>query len=103
MKQPNTKLNPYSIKQQIDPGAFYTREQHLIEPRYPSRAWIPAGLCPFHDDQHEGNFFICTKNGAFKCFSCGAKGGDIINFIQQKYQLGFGQALKKLSFEWGVR
>ena len=96
-------LNPDTLKQQIDPGVFYTREQHITGSRYPSKALTQAGLCPFHDDHTEGSFFINIKTGGFHCFSCGAKGGDIIDFTQKKYQLTFREALQKLSSEWGLR
>lgn len=40
--------------------------------------------------------------GAFVCFSCGAKGGDIIAFIQQRDGLSFRDAVEKIADEWGV-
>ncbi|HAJ19879.1 MAG TPA: hypothetical protein DCL95_07445, partial [Rhodospirillaceae bacterium] len=38
------------------------------------------GLCPFHADTRPGSFVVNKATGAFKCFSCGEQGGDIITF-----------------------
>lgn len=76
------------------PLAFYRSE--LCIPAFRKGGWIDAGLCPFHHDKHSGNFRINTDTGAFKCFSCEAK-GDMIKFVQLKYGLNFKEALEKLS------
>jgi DNA primase len=34
--------------------------------------------------------------GAFKCFSCGAKGGDVLAFHQQLHKMSFVDACKDL-------
>lgn len=57
-------------------------------------AW--NGLCPFHDDKRAGSFYLNKICGAFKCFSCGACGGDIIDFHMCLNSLSFKQALKQL-------
>ena len=38
------------------------------------------GLCPFHVDKRPGSFYVNTNTGAFKCHSCGAKGGSLAAF-----------------------
>jgi len=55
------------------------------------------GLCPFHDDKRAGSFSINKRTGAFKCFSCGASGGDIIAFHMQRNSLSFQKALYDLN------
>ncbi|MCP4355736.1 MAG: hypothetical protein GY793_08945, partial [Proteobacteria bacterium] len=35
---------------------------------------------PFHADKKAGSFYINARNGAFKCHSCGAKGGSLLAF-----------------------
>lgn len=87
------------LKGRIDPVDFYTREGQEI---HKGGAWKQAGLCPFHEDRNAGSFYINACNGGYKCFSCGAKGGDIIAFIQQKYSLSFREALCKLQSDWRV-
>ncbi|NOV28588.1 hypothetical protein DDY07_02305 [Methylomonas sp. ZR1] len=41
-----------------------------------------------------------TQTGGFKCFSCGAAGGDVIAFEQKRHGLTFPEALEKLAREW---
>ena len=43
-----------------------------------------TGICPFHDDKHDGNFIvrpstIAEKNhgNTYRCFVCDAKGGPV--------------------------
>jgi DNA primase len=35
--------------------------------------------------------------GGFFCFSCGEKGGDVVAFVQRRYNLTFPEALKRLN------
>lgn len=65
--------------------------------------WNNGGLCPFHDDANPGSFYVNFETGAFKCFSCGESGGDIIAFVMQRDSLEFLEALEKLANDWGVR
>lgn len=58
-------------------------------------------LCPFHDDTTASLSFN-VKKGAFKCFACGAKGGDLIAFHMQRKDLPFIQACKDLGV-WEVQ
>lgn len=95
-------LEPMNIKNRIAPFDFYLKEQALDCFKTKSRGWAEAGLCPFHNDNNAGSFRVNLQNGAYKCFSCEAKGGDIIAFTQTKYGLTFREALNKLANEWGV-
>lgn len=92
-----------SIKSGINPYDFYLREQALDHFKSRSRGWAEAGLCPFHDDSSAGSFWIHLESGAFKCFSCDSKGGDIISFTMMKYNLPFYEALTQLANEWEVK
>ena len=89
------------IKEAINPYNFYLREQNLLKYGYRSGNWAVAGLCPFHDDSEPGSFKVNQDTGAFKCWSCGEGGGDIISFVQKRDNLGFLDAVRKLSDEWG--
>ncbi len=97
------RLDAASIKSIIAPCDFYLREQALDGFKAKSKGWVEGGLCPFHNDTNAGSFRINLENGAYTCFSCGAKGGDIISFIMAKYEISFVDALKQLTNEWGVR
>jgi len=88
------------LKEAIAPGDYYRQE--LPEATLKKHGWNDAGLCVFHTDNKTGSFRVNTGTGAFKCFSCGAAGGDIIAFEMEKYGLSFTEALAKLAEEWGL-
>lgn len=90
-----------NVKAYIHPLDFYRSELPDMPPPRGS-GWCDGGLCPFHNDKHTGNFRVNLETGAFVCFSCGSKGGDIIAFIQQRDGLSFREALNKLADEWEV-
>lgn len=92
-----------SLKRTISPYDFYKIEQNLSDFATRSQTWVIAGLCPFHDDHSIGSFKVNLENGAYICFSCGAKGGDIICFTQMKHRLPFYEAMERLAHEWRVR
>jgi len=94
-------ISPSRIKQSIDPISFYFDELG-ISPSSSGIGWYVAGLCPFHEDKHEGSFRVNFSSGSFICFACGSKGGDIIAFTQRRYELSFSEAMHQLSKEWRV-
>lgn len=57
-------------------------------------------ICPFHND-HEASLSVKTDRGLWKCWACG-KGGNIINFTRDFFGLGFIDACKKLSEDYGI-
>ena len=56
--------------------------------------WRTA-LCPFHADT-KPSLSVKIANGAFRCFACGAKGGDILAFHQMRFGMSFKDACKSL-------
>jgi DNA primase len=95
------KLDADMLKRAIAPSDYYQSALQKMKP--PKRfGWAEAGLCPFHDDTHAGSFRIHTNTGAFRCFSCGAKGADIIAFTMLRHGISFREALTKLALDWGV-
>lgn len=103
MKHPHQNLKAATIKEAIDPYDFYLREQGIRDYGNSSGgAWKVAGICPFHDDSKSGSFKVNVETGAFKCWSCGAIGGDVIAFKQQQSNLSFLEVLGELACEWGV-
>ena len=102
MKSYSYNQDASKIKEWISPHDFYMREQVLDRLGHKSGKWAIAGLCPFHEDSSVGSFKINCENGAFICFSCGEKGGDIIAYVRKKYDLSFRESLEKLSNEWRV-
>ncbi|MDP2201772.1 MAG: CHC2 zinc finger domain-containing protein [Methylicorpusculum sp.] len=88
------------IKQTIKPGDFYRYE--LPSTPLKKQGWNDGGLCPFHSDNKPGSFRVNLLTGAYKCFSCGAAGGDIVAFIMALYAMQFAEALAKLADDWGL-
>ena len=52
-------------------------------------------ICPFHEDSRP-SLVVNMDKGAFKCFACGAKGGDVIAFHQLLHTMSFADACKDL-------
>lgn len=102
MRNRRFKWDVKSIKHAINAYDFYLAEQDLIKFDGRSGQWLIAGICPFHEDRKSGSFKVNVKSGAYICFSCNEKGGDIITFTQKKYGLSFCDALQKLATEWRV-
>jgi DNA primase len=94
------KPNANQIKRAISPPDYY----RAALPDVPLKriGWNDGGLCPFHSDTERGSFRVNTQTGGFKCFSCGAAGGDVIAFEQKRHGLTFPEALDKLAREWGL-
>jgi hypothetical protein len=57
-------------------------------------------LCPFHKDT-KPSLNVRLDSGGFKCWSCGAHGGDVLAFHQLLHGLDFVAAAKDLgAWEW---
>lgn len=57
-----------------------------------------TALCPFHNDNHYGNFMISSSKGIYKCFACG-EGGNAISFIMKTEGVNFVQAVYNIALE----
>ena len=90
-----------NVKAYIPPDDFYRSELPAMPPPR-GGGWRDGGLCPFHLDKHTGSFRVHLETGAFTCLSCGAKGGDIIAFIQQRDGMSCLEVVQKLTDEWGL-
>lgn len=95
MKKYNQGISASRLKQLITPTSFYCRELQNLNLQQKTR-WIKGGLCPFHHDERPGSFYVNLETGAFKCFACGIKGGDIVDFVQARDKITFPQAICKL-------
>ena len=90
-----------NVKASIPPVLFFIDEFPGWTPRQ-DHGWTEGGLCPFHPDKNAGSFKVNLDSGAFKCFSCGAAGGDIIAFYRLRYCLDFMTALRDLEGRAGL-
>ncbi len=88
------------IKFSISPVDFY--QQQLPSATFKRNRWNVAGCCPFHDDRNPGSFHVNIQTGAFKCFSCGVAGGDIIAYTMALHDIQFSEALDQLAMDWGL-
>lgn len=101
-----SRLTAEVLKAALPAAAYYPRVLPTMPP--PKRSgWVDGGLCPFHVDRHRGNFRVNLDTGAYCCFACGAKGGDLLAFHQRQSGLSFPDSLRDLAqrflFSDGVR
>lgn len=54
-----------------------------------------SGLCPFHQEKG-ASFTVNEEKGFYHCFGCGAH-GDLFNFVMQKLNLPFMEAVEYLA------
>ena len=67
-----------------------------------------TGLCPFHDDKHDGNFIVRPskvpeKRGGntYRCFVCDKKGGPV-TFLMEHERLSFPDAIRWIGKKYNV-
>ena len=99
-------VNTQSIFQQVRDGVEPTQYFHNRLPTMPTArrtGWVDGGLCPFHADKSPGSFRVNTENGMFRCFSCEAKGADVIAFEAALAQSDLLTAARALALEWGLK
>lgn len=92
------------VRDAVDPAEYY-RETLPTMPALRPRGdgWNDGGLCPFHDDKRPGSFRVNIKTGAFRCFACGAHGGDIVAFEAALLPAAPSAAAREIAREWRVR
>jgi len=73
-------------------------EQECGKLSRPSCGWARS-RCPIHGGDNPTSFAVNLKTGGFYCHSCGARGGDVVAFVQQRYSKSFPEALKPFHIE----
>jgi hypothetical protein len=96
-------LDAARVKAAVPPLDFYRVELPGMPPPKHDHGWTSGGLCPFHADEHVGSFRIDLDTGRFVCFSCGARGADVIAFTQLRHSVSFPDALRLTADAWGIR
>lgn len=88
----NVKVDVSKIVNQVD-------LKRAIE-FYTGRRFSRSGFinCPFHNDATPS---LSIKGDRFHCFSCD-RGGDVIDFTRAYFNLGFREACKRLSDDFGL-
>lgn len=76
------------------PEAFYRREfgQRLSRS---SRGWVRTN-CVFHQPDRNPSLNLNLSSGGFYCFACGAKGGDVVDFVRMRDGISFRAAATAL-------
>lgn len=59
------------------------------------------GLCPFHNERTP-SFSVNPRRNICHCFSCG-KGGSPVNFIMEKENISYHDALRQLAKKYGIK
>ncbi len=65
-----------------------------IELRPSGRTFV--GRCPFHADAGRPNLHVYPATQSWYCFRCGV-GGDVIDFVRRRENLGFIEACQRLA------
>ena len=67
-----------------------------------------TGICPFHEDQHDGNFIVrpstvpAARHGnTYRCFVCDAKGGPV-QFLMNAEHMTFPDAIRYLGKKYCI-
>ena len=67
-----------------------------------------TGICPFHDDKHDGNFIVrpstiseSNHGNTYRCFVCDAKGGPV-QFLMQAEHMTFPDAIRYLGKKYCI-
>ena len=90
-------ISAQQIKAEVTPERYYPAALNGAFGKLTGGDWhMWHGLCPFHMDTRPGSFVINKTTGAFRCFSCGARGSDIIAFHMKRHQVRFTDALNQL-------
>lgn len=79
------------------PESYYHERFGTLKPN--GKGWTQV-RCVFHDDCNP-SLSVNVTTGAYKCFSCGAHGGDVLAFHQRLHGFSFKQAALDLG-AWEV-
>ena len=77
-----------------DPREYFAAEGLRLRVRDARGPWRSA-RCVFHDDTRP-SLSVNIETGAYRCFACGASGGDLLDFHRARYGLSFTQAVRDL-------
>lgn len=87
---------PFKRDRLPSPPQYY-REQGL---RLTGGGEWKSARCPFHNDTSP-SLRVHMDRGAFRCMTCGAKGGDVLAYHMKRHGLSFHEAAKALG-AWEV-
>lgn len=74
-------------------ASFYRHEFDKLS--RPSRGWART-RCIFHGGDNPTALSVNLEHGGFFCFNCGAKGGDVLDFVKLRDGVSFVEAARRL-------
>jgi len=94
--QPKQAVAGQFCRELLPPAlSFYRRELGDLS-RPDRRGWArPKSGCPFHSSESKTSFHV-HRDGGFFCFGCGAKGGDLVDYVRLRDTVDFKSAARKL-------
>lgn len=60
-----------------------------------------TGLCPFHEDRHDGNFIVYPRGNVFRCFTCETKGG-CVEFLMKHTGMSYLDSIRWLGRKYCI-
>ncbi len=88
------KLNTFIFYTGLFPEPRVYYQQEFPNLKQVNKDWVSVNCC-FHEDKTP-SLRLNVVTGAFRCFSCGARGGNIIAFQCQHYHQSFREAVEAL-------
>lgn len=73
----------------------YYGYQAALDKYKPKANGKATACCPFHDDKHP-SLGINLETGAYRCYSCGEGGGDVLAFHMSRNNYTFKEACEDL-------
>jgi len=90
------RIDKEKLKQSIPVEDYYISMRGEPKRRNPNKNTLTYSCC-FHNDGDAPNLTIFIDNGGYFCNSCGASGGDVIEFHKQHEKIDFKTACKQLA------
>lgn len=87
----NKKQRKFDPNMLPNPFKYYARMLKKFHPRNKQA----TALCPFHSDKIP-SLSVNLVHGMFFCFSCGARGGNVLDFHMRLHGIEFKKAVTEL-------
>jgi hypothetical protein len=93
----STTIGGAAFCSELKPPAisFYRAEAIESKTRPNAKGWVLAN-CPLHKSKSGRSFSFNVSSGAFHCFGCDARGGDVVDFVKLRYHVDFKTAAKRV-------
>ena len=93
------KIDDYTILRIKEAAKIYDVVSDFVRLRKTGVRY--TGICPFHQDRHDGNFIVYPKQNVFKCFTCDAKGGPV-EFLMKHTGMSFADSIRYLGRKYSI-